>query len=155
MTNTLKATLTILFLSVFCLKTAIAQEPLDKSKWRFEAKKKSGNQYELIFHLTLPKGWHIFSLTPGGDGSLIAPSFVFDTNSHLTLIGKVTEKGDLIREKMEGITGMVRMYEGGVDYIQRATITTKDQIAGTLTYQICNDKMCLPPKDKSFVFEME
>lgn len=155
MNNILKITLAVLLVSTGFVKTSFAQESLDKSKWRFEAKKKNGNQYDLIFHLSLPKGWHIFSLNPGGDGSLIAPSFAFDTSSSLKLIGKVTEKGDLITEKMEGITGRVRMYEGSVDYIQHATYTGNGQITGMLTYQICNDKMCLPPKDKSFVFEIE
>lgn len=131
-----------------------AQMTQDNSKWTFEAKKKSGNQYELIIHLSLPEHWHIYSFKPGGDGSLYPPSFTFKQNDKVKLDGDVQEKGKLISEKMEGIDGVVNMYKGKVDYVQAATISGNTKITGTYSYQICNDQMCLPPKTKSLSFEI-
>ena len=122
-----------------------AQMVKDESKWTFEAKKKSGNQYELIVHLKLPPKWHIYAFKPGGDGSLIPPVITFSKNSNITLTGNVKEKGKLISEKLEGIDGIVNMYKGSVDYVQSATITANTIVKGTYSYQICNDEMCLPP----------
>ncbi len=133
-----------------------AQMIQDPTSWTFEAKKKSGTTYQLIFHLNLKTaGWHIWSLQPGGDGTMIAPSFTFANNTRLKLKGSVTEKGKKTTTTMEGIEGKMSYLTGKVDYIQEATISGTGKIFGSLTYQVCNDKMCLPPKDKNFVFNIK
>ncbi len=128
-----------------------AQMTLDKSKWKVEAKKKSGNQYELILHLALPEGWHIYALKPGGDGTLTPPSFAFDPNKKVKLTGSILEKGKLISEKIDVIDGgPVNMYKNKVDYIQAATIEGNTKVTGSYTYYICDDNMCLPPSTRNF-----
>lgn len=117
----------------------------DESKWTLEAKKKSGDKYELILHVTLPKPWHLYSFKPGGDGSLISPEVKFAKNANLKLVGPVKEKGKLITEVMSGIDGAVNMFKDKVDYVQEATISGNTKITCEYYYQICNDNMCLPP----------
>jgi len=150
----MKSTITVVFLSLFFANGLHAQMVQDNSKWTFEAKKKSGNHYDLIIHLKLPDKWHIYSFNPGGDGMELAPAFTFDKNESVTLIGKVKEHGKLISERLEGIDGIVNMYKGTVDYVQEATVTGNPTITGTYTYQICNDQMCLPPKKKPFTIQV-
>jgi thiol:disulfide interchange protein len=152
----MKAFKAILFIliSLSAGTTLYAQMVRDNSKWTFEAKKKTGNSYELNIHLSLPENWHIYSLKPGGDSMEIPPSFLFNKNSLVTLTGIVKEKGKLISEKMEGINGIVNMFKGKVDYTQLATIAGNTKITGTYSYQICNDSMCLPPATKSFTMEI-
>ena len=140
----------IVFFSLFITNGLLAQMVKDGSKWTFEAKKKTGDQYELIVHLKLPKDWHIYAFKPGGDGSLYPPAITFSKNGKVTLTGSVKEKGKLISENLEGIDGIVNMYKGTVDYIQLATITGNTTIKGSYSYQICNDQMCLPPATKPF-----
>src|SRR6185312_3730271 len=142
----------LLCCSLFISGSLFAQLTPDPTTWTFEAKKISGNQYDLIFHLKLKKYWHIYSFKPGGDGSLIAPSFNFDKNSNVKLIGTVKEKGKLITENMDGIDGAVNLYKNQVDYVQTASITGSTKISGKHLYQVCNDSSCLPPKTKSFSF---
>ena len=147
-----------LLLSALILCTAFnsrAQMLKDESKWTFEAKKKTGNQYELIVHVKLPKPWHIYSFYPGFDGSLTPPSFTFDKSPKLTLNGKMAEKGKLISVVMIEGTPKVNMYSGTVDYVQQATITGAGTITGEYTYQICNDNMCLPPTTKKMTFTIK
>ena len=123
----------------------------DNSKWSFEAKKKSGNNYELIVHLQLPKDWHIYSLKPGGDGMAVSPSFAFKKNDKLKITGEVKEKGKLITEVMIAGDPASNYFKGKVDYTQSAIITGNTIIKGTYTYQICDDHMCLPTVyDKPF-----
>ena len=147
--------LLLVFLSLFISYSMFAQMVQDNSKWTFEAKKKSGDQYDLIIHLKLPEKWHIYSFKPGGDGMELPPAITFDKNSQVTLNGNVTEKGKLISEKMDGIDGIVNMFKGNVDYLQHATIKGNTKITGTYNYQICNDEMCLPPKTKSFALQVK
>ena len=122
----------------------------DESKWTFEAKKKSGDKYELIAHLKLPDHWHIYAFKPGGDGSLYPPAFTFSKNAAVKLTGAVKEKGKLLTEVLVPGDPKVNMYKGTVDYVQEATIAANTKITGTYTYQICNDEMCLPPANKKF-----
>ncbi|MFI5196501.1 MAG: cytochrome c biogenesis protein CcdA [Chitinophagales bacterium] len=144
----------IVFFSLFITNGLLAQMVQDGSKWAFEAKKKTGDQYELIAHLKLPKGWHIYAFKPGGDGSLYPPAITFNKNGKVILVGTVKEKGKLISERLEGIDGIVNMYKGTVDYIQLATITGNTIIKGSYSYQICNDQMCLPPATKAFFIQV-
>ena len=141
---------------MFLFQTGQAQMLKDESKWTFEAKKKTGNKYDLIVHLKLPKDWHIYSFNPGGDGSLIPPVIKFKGSDKVKLEGKVKESGKLITETVDGIDGAIHMFKGNVDYTQSATITGNTTVTGTYMYQICNEQTCLPPTaDKPFKIDIK
>jgi thiol:disulfide interchange protein DsbD len=145
-----------LFLPIFIWAIpSFSQMTDDPTSWKYEVKKKSATEYQLIFHLTLQKEWHIWSLHPGGDGYEIAPSFTFDQNPNAKLKGSITEKGKPVTTTMAGIDGKITYFTGKVDYIQDVTVTGNTKITGKHQYQVCNDKMCLPPKDKDFTFELK
>ncbi len=119
----------------------------DESKWTFEAKKISGNLYELIIHCVLPNNLHIYALKPGEDPALIPPAFKFNPTNGVTYKGGVKERGKMINEDIPGV-GMVHMFKKSVDYVQEAEITGGATIKGTYSYQICNDETCLSPTGK-------
>ena len=56
---------------------------------------------------------------------------------------------------MAGIDGKVTYFTGKIDYVQEVTVTGNTKITGKSEYQVCNDKMCLPPKDKDFSFDIK
>ena len=132
-----------------------APAPKENCKWTFEAKKKKAGQYDLVAHLQLDKGWHVYAMKPGGDGTLLGTGVKFDKNANVKLTGAVKEKGNLISKTITGIKGKVNMYEGKVDYVQQATMKGKNTVTGEYTYQICNDKMCLPPVTKKFTITVK
>lgn len=140
-----------IFLSATTLK---AQMVADNSKWSFEAKKVNGNVYDIIFHLSLPKDWHIYAMNPGGDGSLYPPAFTFNKNKQVKLIGTVKEKGKLEKIKIDGIDGIINEYKNKVDYIQRAEINGNTTISGTYSYQICDESKCINPTTKDFTLKV-
>ncbi|MBX2907016.1 MAG: hypothetical protein KF744_13310 [Taibaiella sp.] len=128
----------------------------DPTTWTYEVKKKGANEYQLIAHLSLKMGWHIWSLKPGGDGFQIVPAFVFDKNAAVELKGEMTEKGHATTTTMEGVDGKVTYLSGQVDYIQNVKVKGKGvKVTGKHTYQVCDDKSCLAPVDKDFVFEIK
>ena len=129
-----------------------AQLIKDPTTWSYTVKKLSANKYELHFHVALQPTWHVYAMAPGGDGSLIPPSFTFDAAPGVTLSGKVHEVGKPQTEKMEGIDGAVHFYKNSADYVQLVTAAKIATITGKLEYQVCSDKMCLPPKKKDFSF---
>ena len=127
----------------------VAQEP---TEWTYEVKKLDRNEYELVFHAKLKKGWHIFSQNPG-DSSLIAPTFSFDDNTAIRRLGELKEKGKLIETTFEGFDNKLRYFEGKVEFIQKISyLGASTTITGEHRYQLCNDNMCLPPTSKKFEF---
>ncbi len=145
-----KQILAVVFLLLALHGAALAQMTKDNSVWTFDAHRATTGNVEIGIHVTLEKGWHIMSLTPGGDGTLMPPKFEFTPNSMVTLRGGVKESGQLISQNIDGIAGNVHMYKNKVDYIQVVTITGATTVNGTYTYQVCNDKLCLPPVTRTF-----
>jgi hypothetical protein len=146
----------LVFTGLFFLATgAKAQAISDPTTWTYEVKKKSATEYELVFHVKLEKTWHIWSVKPGGDGFQVVPSFVLDKNPNVKLKGSVKEMGKKTTEKMDGIDGAVSFYSNKVDYVLTVTVKGPTKITGKHEYQVCNNMMCMPPKKKSFVFEIK
>jgi len=139
---------------LFIMPSAHAQK-FDPTSWEYEVKKLKGSEYQLIFHATLEPKWHIWSMSPGGDGSLVATFFKFYDNSKLNLKGKISERGTVITTVLEGITGKVMYYENKVDYIQKVLVEGPATITGEQVYQVCNDSLCLPPVTKRFSFNID
>ena len=103
---------------VFSANTLFAQNMIaDPSTWTFETKHVKDNHYQLIFHLKLKEGWHIWSLNPGGDGFQIVPSFKIKKNDAVIKLGSFKEKGNAITELMDGVDGKVTYFKSKVDYI--------------------------------------
>ncbi len=145
----------LLVLLLVCAGGTYAQIIGDPTTWTYEVKQKGVDKYDLVFHLSLKPGWHIWSLHPGGDGLQIAPSFVFTDSATLHRNGKVKETGKPQVKVMEGIDGKVTLFADKVDYVQSVTVKGKAKISGTHLYQVCNETICLPPKTKDFVFDIK
>ena len=68
--------------------------------------------------------------------------------------GKITQKGKALTTIMDGVDGKITYYTGKVDYTQTVSVSSPGRISGTHKYQVCSEKVCLPPKDKDFVFDI-
>ena len=140
-----------MFCFVFAALLSQGQIIKDESKWSFEAKKVSGDKYQLIAHVKIPKGWHLYALKPGGDGTLMPPKIEFTGSNNVKLIGEVKEVAKIITLTIDGTEGAVNEVKEKADYIQNAVITGSAKVSGKYSYQICNEEMCLAPTyDKPF-----
>lgn len=149
--------ITILSLLVFLCGGDCSAQLKDPTTWTYQAKRKFGNRFELIFKVKLTGGWHVYALDPGGDESLIPPSFKFDEDKNVKLVGAVKELNKPITEPVEGYDKPVNYFKGEATFVQEVEVpwgmTVK--IKGTHEYQVCNDKVCLPPKSKAFSFTVK
>lgn len=134
----------ILMLFSFCSQAQMTNDP---TTWEYSLKKTAASTYEVIFKVKLESGWHIFSQKPG-DEFLIPPSFTFDKIKGLRLVGKPKEVGKMKTETMVGVDNPINFYEHEVAFVQQVKATKGMKISGAHEYQVCNDKMCLPPKTK-------
>jgi thiol:disulfide interchange protein DsbD len=68
------------------------------------------------------------------------------------LNGKIKEIGKLEKFKDEALDLSANQYSKKVDFVQIVNLKgkVKTNFAGSVVYQTCDDKKCLPPKTVNF-----
>lgn len=139
------------FLAILFITGSSAFAQLESPvKWAYSAKKISDKMYELHITATLDDKWHIYA-QDAGEGPE-PTSFVFDKNPLIKLDGKVKESGKLEKAYDPNFKSTLKFYSTRVDFIQKVKIRSSANtlVKGTVTYMVCNDRKCLPPRDIPF-----
>ncbi len=122
---------------------------------KFESKKISDTEYDIIFKTTIADGWHQYSLkaTPPEDckdGCPFPTEIIFNKSAEYELVGKPTESKP-IDEFDKVFEIKVHYFEHNATFTQRIKLksnkTTK--VSGTFSCQFCTDTKCdqmQPPK---------
>ena len=115
-------------------------------KWNFSAKKISATEYELHLTATLDKTWHMYA-QDAGEGPE-PTSIAFTANPLLKYNGKVKEVGKLTKEFDTNFNSVLKFYGDKVDFVQKVTVKAgvPTVAKGNITYMVCNNNKCLPPK---------
>jgi DsbC/DsbD-like thiol-disulfide interchange protein len=119
-------------------------------KWAYAAKRISSTEAVVFLRATINDGWHIYSLNVK-EGGPIKTSFTFTPSPQYHLIGKPVEPTPLT--KFESSFNMnVSYFEKSVTFQQKIKLKTTGAtvVKGTLEYETCNDRKCLPPDDVTF-----
>ncbi len=140
-------------LALLLAGTAGAQDSADPSTWEITATASGNGLYALNFHVRLKPGWHIWSLHPGVDSSLIPPAFDID-EATATPVGPASEQGFSTDMQLPGVEGYARFYNNEALFIRQVKAAPAKTVKGSYTYQLCNDQMCLPPKTVPFSVKM-
>jgi len=141
-------------LILFCSAIAFSQN-MNPVKWTFSATKNpTSGKYTLYAKASIEKDWHVFATDPGGDGLLIGTQLVINPKLKLNNQSEVRMERKPITKDMEGI-GMVNFFENDAVFMLDFDSTKPFKLTGTITYQCCNDKMCLPPTDLPFTVDIK
>lgn len=119
-------------------------------KWSYSAKKISDKLYELHVTATIADKWHIYAQDAGTGPE--PTSIKVSPNPLVKIDGKVKEVGKLESSYDPNFKSTLRYYSNQVDFVQRIKLKSVAStiVKGTLSYMVCNDKKCLPPKDVPF-----
>ncbi|MFN8244387.1 MAG: protein-disulfide reductase DsbD family protein [Ferruginibacter sp.] len=143
--------LAFLLMLFFAAVTTQAQM-LAPVKWTFSSKKIDAKNYEVHIVANIQQGWHLYSQTQPADAVSIPTAISFSANPMITLDGKVKEIGkmELFRDKKLNISA--NQYSGQVEFVQKIKLKTpvKTNMSGTVEFQTCDDKKCLPPQKVPF-----
>lgn len=118
---------------------------LNPVKFDYSVVKKGAGLYEVHVKTLLQPKWHIYSVA-NPEGGAEATTLKLSSG---TAVGKVKERGTLKTTFDKEFQVNQKYYESNVDFVQLVK-TTADKITGTITYMVCNDKQCLPPKEVEF-----
>jgi len=126
-----------------------AQSPVS---WSFTAKKIADKKYEIHLTATVQQGWHLYSQVQPEDAVVNPTSFVFSSNPLLAAEGKIKETGKMEKFHDAKLGISANQYAGTVDFVQiiKLKAKAKTNLAGTVEFQTCDDKKCLPPKKVNF-----
>ena len=138
-------TIALLFGSYFLL----AQTPVS---WSFNSKKVSDKTYEVHLTANIQSGWHLYSQDQPSDAIAIPTSVTINNNPLLKLDGKVKEVGKMEKFNDKNLGISAHQYSNKVDFVQVVKVKSnaKTNVAGSVEFQTCDDKKCLPPKTVNF-----
>ena len=126
-----------------------AQSPIS---WTFTAKKLGTNTYEIHMTASIENHWHLYSQVQPEDAIAIPTTFTIKSNPLFKLNGKIKEIGKMEKFKDESLGLSANQYSKKVDFVQIVNLKgkVKTNFSGSVEYQTCDDKKCLPPKTVNF-----
>ncbi len=125
---------------------------LNPVSWSFAAKKIDDKTYEIHMKADIQPNWHLYSQKQPDDAIAIPTTFAINPNPMFKLDGKIKEVGKLEVTKDATLDVSANQYSNSVSFVQTVKLKTnvKTNFSGTVEYQTCDDKKCLPPKKVTF-----
>lgn len=135
---------------ILCAAAASAQM-VAPVKWSVDSRMTSDTEGEILFSASIENGWHLYGLTLP-DGGPKPTSVTYDRLDGVELVGELTPSVAPI-EKVDMVFHLkLNWWEGDVTLAQKFRLTGDKgyALAGTITYQGCNDGSCIPPTREPF-----
>lgn len=138
---------------LFLLTTFVSNAQIaDPIKWAYSSKKIADKTYEIHLTATVQNTWHLYSQLQPEDAINQPTEIIFKKNPLISCSGKIKEIGKMKLFKDEKLKISANQYSDRVDFVQiiKLKANVKTNIIGSVEYQTCNDKKCLPPKKIDF-----
>lgn len=139
-------------LSIFLFGTMIVSAQVNPVSWTFSSKKLPNGNYEIHMIATIDKGWHLYSQVQPKDAIAEPTTFTVTANPLIEKVGKITEAGKLEKFHDKELDISANQYSEKVDFVQVIKVKgkVKTSFSGSVEFQTCDDKKCLPPKTVNF-----
>lgn len=140
------------FLIILISATIAGNAQLNPIVWSFSAKKKADKVYEVSMKATIQSGWHLYSQSQPSDAIAMPTTFTLTNNPLFTKEDKIKEVGKMEKFKDATLGTSANQYSGSVSFVQTVKLKSnvKTNFAGSVEFQTCDDKKCLPPKTVNF-----
>lgn len=145
------------FFFFFLLFATVAYSQSDtKVKWKYEAVKKTGWQYEILLTATIEKGWHLYSQKQSADAIALPTTIRIGNNPFIQLKGSAKESGKLFDQLDAATRTRARYYADQVVFAQLVELKkpVKTALTGEIEFMVCDDKQCLPPATVNFSLKL-
>jgi thiol:disulfide interchange protein DsbD len=145
---------TVAFLTAIGAANAQMPNPV---QWTYTAKKIADKTYEVHLTASIQNTWHLYSQTQPADAINQPTEILFKKNPLIVLDGNIKEVGKMQLFKDEKLKISANQYADKVDFVQRVKLKsdTKTNLVGSVEYQTCDDKKCLPPKKIDFTIAIK
>ncbi len=143
---------------IICMIAAVVSNAQSNPvHWSFKADNISGNKYEAHLTASIQTGWHVYSQVQPNDAIAMPTLVKFSRDPLLTLTGEVKEIGQFEKNSIKVLGITQNEYENKVDFVQELILKGKVKtcISGYITFQVCTDERCLPPKTVPFTIALQ
>jgi len=139
----------VLIAFIFIGWSLYAQNPVN---WSFSSKKVSEKTFEIHLTANIQSGWHLYSQNQPDDAIAIPTTVKINSNPLLKMDGKIKEVGSMEKYKDKVLGISAHQYSNKVDFVQvvKMKSNAKTNVSGSVEFQTCDDKKCLPPKTVNF-----
>lgn len=138
----------LLTITLFASK-ATAQMALPV-QWSFTAVKVNADEYEVRATANIQNGWYVYSQSLEKEGP-IPTTLEIDKNPSIEVNGKPEEVGTKKEDYDKNYDMKIVKLVGEVTIKQRVRLKeAAATVSGTVTFQTCNNEMCIPPQDVPF-----
>lgn len=147
----------ILFLLSFLITAMplFAQKSVDEVvKWTYDIKKTGDSTFDVVVAAKIIDGWHIYTATPGGEGTEVPTKVEFSKNPNIRFDGKLKVDGKPVNEEIKELGYSIQYYEKKVVYTQKIVASANTTLNGKISFMTCKD-FCLPPAVKKFQLKVE
>ncbi|MGQ0739532.1 MAG: protein-disulfide reductase DsbD domain-containing protein [Bacteroidota bacterium] len=147
----------LLTLSIFVFAAATGWAQLNPVTWSFSSTKIGDKLYEVKMVATIQNKWHLYSQNQPEDAIAMPTTFTFNPNPLFSLEGKLTETGKLEKFTDKELGLSANQYSNTVTFTQKIKLkaNVKTNLTGSVEYQTCDDKKCLPPKTVPYTISIK
>lgn len=138
----------LVFLGGLSFVVSYGQNPVSLSMSVKPGKAKAGDKLTAQISASIGGGWHMYSITQGGGGPI--PTTIKVTDG--VIKGAGGARGSAPKKEMDPNFGiMTEFYAGSASFSVPLVVDSSAQpgpqnVEVKVRYQVCNDKLCLPPK---------
>ena len=139
----------ILSLFLFATMAVSAQNPVT---WTFTSKKLTDNSYEISYDgYDRERLAFVFTNTARRCSSQ-PTTFSITNNPLIEVVGKIKEVGKMQKFHDKELEISANQYSEKVEFVQTIKLKgkVKTSFSGSVEFQTCDDKKCLPPKTVNF-----
>jgi len=143
------------FLGLFLfLGYAASAQVYDPVSWKFSQKQISDSEYAITIHATIQTGWHTYSQHTDSNGP-IPMAFTFTPAPDYRVEGK-TDEDSCITKYDSTFKLVVKYFLKEANFTQKIAVHSPKgfTLKGNVYFQVCNESMCLPPKQYDFTINI-
>ncbi|WP_057938582.1 protein-disulfide reductase DsbD family protein [Algoriphagus resistens] len=140
-----------LLISFMFLVTGLQAQIKEVVKWEYQVNKTGTDEYEAVLAAKIDRGWHLYSKDLPPDSGI--PTEMRVSSVDLDPIGDLQEIGHKTEEFSEAFGVLIVYYSDSVKFVQKFKLKDIDKttsIAAEITFQVCNDLVCLAPNTIGF-----
>ena len=136
------------------LPTQLSAQIIEPVKWKTSVERAEDGTLQLIAEATIDGNWHMYSRKSGEEGP-IPTTFAWTAHPRLTLQGEWTEPKAHI-EFNKQFDMELAYFEKKARFVQKATVTGPGPLTveAEVSFQVCNDEMCLFPEYIPLTFKV-
>ena len=130
----------------------ISAQIKDPVKFKYNINSLPNGVYEAVLTATIEKNWHIYSKDLPPDSG-IPTEMLLSSKDGIQLVGSVVEVGKKHDEFSEAFGAQIVYYSDLVLFKQKFKLKNPAKpatVAAEITYQTCNDRVCLAPNTLEF-----